>query len=150
LLKASVDKKCGTNNYLRCHTENAVPGGGMVLTSSEFLNVFSCFPDGFNSGTSFFFLRWTLQMLCLSSLQAHTHYVSRMNTVSPHYLLTKHAKSLGFKQIMTNTESQDGSVGTATAYGLHCQCVNPGRGKIFLFSTTSRLAKPQRVPRVPL
>jgi hypothetical protein len=35
---------------------------------------------------------------------------------------------------------QDSSFGIATGYGLNGQCSNPGRGKVFLFSTTSRPA----------
>jgi hypothetical protein len=38
------------------------------------------------------------------------------------------------------TRSQDSSVGIATGYGLDGRGSNPGRGKIFLFSTASRPA----------
>jgi hypothetical protein len=37
-------------------------------------------------------------------------------------------------------QSHDSSVGIGTGYGLDGQGSNPGKGKIFLFPTTSRLA----------
>jgi hypothetical protein len=72
------------------------------------------------------------------------------------WCLIKHRVNFYFYlHLLKNHGSRDGSVGTATSYRLDVPGSIPGRGKLSLFSTASRLAvRPtqcpsQRVPGAP-